>query len=193
MTTANKVKFNLKNCHYAKMTETVDSTTGKTTYAWETPKAWPGAVSLKLDPQGELYKFFADGRKYYSTTTNQGYEGDFESALVPEDFDQNILGHTLDANKVELENANVEPGHFAFMFQFDGDAKATRYVLYDCILTRPTLEGNTVEEKMKVDTQKTTLSAAPLENGDVCQKTNSETLAAAYDAWYDAVYQTKAA
>ena len=80
----NKIKFGLKNTHYAIITETEqEDGTIKSTYS--TPKKWPGAVSLSLDPSGESNTFYADDTAYAVLSSNSGYEGDFESALVPED------------------------------------------------------------------------------------------------------------
>ena len=80
----NKVKYNLKNVHAAKMTETV--TDGVTTFTYATPKAIPGAVSISLDAEGESSPFYADGIVYFRTVTNNGYSGDLEIALIPEWF-----------------------------------------------------------------------------------------------------------
>lgn len=79
----NKVKYNLKNVHAAKLTETVSSS-GETTFSYESPKAIPGAVSISLDAEGESTPFYADGIVYFRSVTNNGYSGDLEIALIPE-------------------------------------------------------------------------------------------------------------
>ena len=76
---ANKVKFNLKNVHAAKLT--VDNSGG---YTYATPQAIPGAVSLSLDSEGDMTPFYADGQIYYRSVSNNGYSGDLEIALIPE-------------------------------------------------------------------------------------------------------------
>ena len=48
----NKVQFNLKNVHYALLTETVTAT--GTTYAFGAPVRVPGAVNLNREQQGSI-------------------------------------------------------------------------------------------------------------------------------------------
>ncbi len=89
----NKVKYNLKNVHAAKMTETV--TDGVASFTYDKPKAIPGAVSISLDAEGESSPFYADGIVYFRSVTNNGYSGDLEIALIPEWFRTEILQETL--------------------------------------------------------------------------------------------------
>ena len=125
----NKVKFNISNVHYAPLSQDND---GK--YTWGDPVALPGAVSLSLDPQGEPESFYADGIEYYVINNNQGYDGDLEVAMIPESFRRDILMETADANSVLLENAASETGKFALLFEFDGDVRKIRHVLYNLSL-----------------------------------------------------------
>ena len=66
-TKKNKVKFGLKNCHYALVTLAED---GKVTFG--TPVAMPGAVSLSRDAEGETEPFYADESVYYMVSDNNG-------------------------------------------------------------------------------------------------------------------------
>ena len=180
----NKVRFGLKNCHYAKATFDED---GNVTYA--KPVRLPGAVSLSLDPEGENENFYADDIVYYVLNNNAGYEGDLELALIPEEFLKDILHEEEDANGVLTENANNEFERFALLFEFTGDKNAIRHVLYCCSASRPSVEGETKEDEKEVQTEELSIIASALANGAVKAKTSSNTSQAVYDAWYDAVYE----
>ena len=150
--TKNKVKFNICNVHYAPLTVTED---GIVTYA--VPVPLPGAVSISLDPTGEPESFYADGIEYYIINNNQGYDGDLEVAMIPEGFRTDILKEEADSNNVLVENANSETGRFALLFEFDGDVKKIRHVLYNCSASRPTIEAKTNEEDKEVQTETLTV------------------------------------
>ena len=182
----NKVKFNIRNVHYAKLTIGED---GSITYS--TPVAMPGAVSLSLDPNGEPSVFYADGYAYYTISNNQGYEGDLELAMVPESFRTDILKETMDDNSVLIEDATVETEKFALLFEFDGDVKKIRHVLYSCVASRPTIESSTKEDEIEVKTETLTIPASPLSGGYVKARTSDATLETAYNSWYEKVYLPK--
>jgi phi13 family phage major tail protein len=188
MANKNKVKFNICNVHYAPITV---GENGVVTFA--TPVAMPGAVSISLDPTGEPESFYADGIEYYTINNNQGYEGDLELAMIPEDFRTDILKEEADSNKVLVENANSETGSFALLFEFDGDVKKIRHVMYNCSASRPTIESKTNEEDKEVQTETLTVKARPMANGYVKAKTGDSTTETVYSNWYKAVYEPNAA
>ena len=179
----NKVKFNICNVHYAPISIGTD---GTVTFA--TPVAMPGAVSLSLDPNGEPESFYADGIEYYTINNNMGYDGDLELAMIPESFRTDVLKETADSNKVLVEDANSETGAFALLFEFDGDVKKIRHVLYNCSASRPKIESKTNEESREVQTETLSVKARPLASGYVKAKTGDSTTDATYNDWYKAVY-----
>ena len=183
MATKNKVKYNIRNVHYALLTLDDD---GIAKYG--VPVPLPGAVSLSLDPNGEPSVFYADGYAYYTISNNMGYEGDLELALVPDSFRSDVLKESLDTNKVLVENSGVETSNFALLFEFDGDFKKIRHVLYNCSAARPTIESATNEDEIEVQTEKLSIKATPLANGCVKAKTGEDTTDTVYTKWYDAVY-----
>ena len=166
----NKVKFNSCNVHYAILTIADDGT-----FSFGTPVAMPGAVSLALDANGEPTNFYADGYAYYTIGNNMGYEGDLELAMVPESFRTDVLGERLDAN-------------FALLFEFDGDIRKIRHVLYKCAASRPGVESKTNEEEVEVQTETLSIKATPMANGIVKAKTGDDTTDSVYQNWYSAVY-----
>ena len=181
--TKNKVKYNLKNAHYAMLKTGEDGTV-----TYDTPVALPGAVSISLSANGEPENFYADGVAYYVINNNMGYDGDLELALIPEDFRIAALNETLDDKKVLIENADSELNAFALLFEFDGDVRHIRHVLYNCSASRPGISGKTNEENREVQTETLTIKATPLASGVVKAKTGNETDAATYADWYKAVY-----
>ena len=140
----NKVKFNICNVHYAPITVAEEGTV-----SFGTPVPMPGAVSISMDPTGEPESFYADGIEYYVINNNQGYDGDLELAMIPESFRTDILKEEQDANKVLVENANSETGSFALLFEFDGDIRKIRHVLYNCTASRPTIESKPMRMRRK--------------------------------------------
>jgi phi13 family phage major tail protein len=183
----NKVKYNLKNVYAAKLTETVKD--GVTTFTYDTPKPIPGAVSISLDAEGETKAFYADGIVYFRSITNNGYSGDLEIALIPEWFRTEILQEVLDDKGVLVEKSGLsDTVKFALLFEFDGDIRSIRHVLYYCTASRPSLESETKEDTIEPGTEKLSITADPRSDGLVKARSGDTTDAAAYDNWYKAVY-----
>ena len=141
----NKIKYGLENVHWAKITSV--STAGVPTYG--TVKAWPGAVNLSLSAEGDTTKFRADNIDYWVGQSNNGYSGDFESALIPDSFRKDILGYIEGTGGILVEDAQAKTIPFALMFQFEGDEKNTRHVFYNVTCTRPTVSGSTTAETIE--------------------------------------------
>ena len=190
--TKNKIRYGLKNVHYAIATIAADNTA---TYG--EPKPLPGARSLALDPQGENKPFYADNVEYWVGVSNTGYSGDLDLAMIPEDFEKDVLGALSDDKGVMLEDISAQAVHFALLFQVEGDVKATRHVLYNCTATRPQTGGQTTEGTVEPQTQTTTISSSSIHiaglDKDISKaKTTAETDATVYNEWFSSVYQPAA-
>jgi len=178
---SNKIKFGLKNVHYAVVTET----DGAITY--DTPKRIPGAVNLTLDAAGESVQFYADDSVYFEEHTNDGYTGSLEMALIPDEFRVDVLGDELDANGALIENKDAKAKHFALMFEFDGDAKKMRHVLYYVLASRPSISGSTKTNTKEPQTETMNITARPApDTGDVKAKVPQDS--DAYDTFFESVY-----
>jgi phi13 family phage major tail protein len=182
---ANKVRYGFKSLYYAPVTFNTDGTP-----TFGTPVAIPGAVSTNLSKQGDTYTFYADDGSYFELGDNASYEGDLVIAMIPEAFRTLALGEVLDAKNVLFENANPEHGHFALLFEFTGDQKAIRHVLYNCTASENTLEGQTKGENIEVQTETLTITARALPNGGpVKARTGETTDSTVYDGWFTTVHE----
>lgn len=181
----NKVTFGLKNAYYATITEAL----GVITYG--TPTKIPGSVSITLDPRGDMTEFYADDILYYSAENNQGYDGSLEIATIPQSFATEVLGEELEAtDKVLTEKSSATTKPFALMFEFDGDVKATRHLLYNCSASRPSLASSTKTSSKEPNVNALTFIASPRATDYfVKTKTTPETTEGVYNAWYTEVYE----
>lgn len=178
----NKVRFGLEQVHIAFIDG--DGT-------WENPIAIPGAVNFTANPDGGESTFFADNIKYYTRQTNNGYTGDIEAALFPDEIIAEMLGWEVDSNGMLVEDAEGEPKEFALMGQVQGDAKNRRFVYYRCTAGRPGQTSGTTTDTVTPNTETLSLVILPLEHGGkkivkgVIEP--NETNQAVYNAFFDAV------
>lgn len=184
----NKITFGLKNVHYAPYTVS----DGIITYT--TPIAMPGGIQLALEPRGDMTEFYADNVLYYSASNNQGYDGTLSLANIPEQFAIDALGEEKDSTDLVITEKSTATGKsFALMFEFDGDIKATRHILYSCTASRPKVGSSTKADKSEPNTNELTFVASPRATDlAVKTKTTTTTPAAIYDAWYTTVYEKAA-
>ena len=185
---ANKIKYGIKNVYYAVATLAANNSA-----TYDTPVALPGAVSLTLDPEGDNNIFYADNIAYYTSYANNGYSGSLELALIPDAFRKDVLGEIDDNKDVLVEEQGAPSVHFALMFQFEGDEKATRHVMYNCVASRPTTNGSTKASSIEPQTETINLTVtsvynAALDKDIVKARTGDSTDNMAYTGWFTQVY-----
>lgn len=182
----NKVHYALTNVYIA--TLEMDLETGVVTFG--NPKRLLGAVSMDLSAQGDVIKLRADGMDYYVVNSNNGYQGDLNIARIPDWFRSDILGDTISAtDKVLVETTTQEPKAFAMLFEFLGDVKGTRHVLYNCAASRPNIKGENKDNLKDPDTDTLSLTASPLQDGKVKASTTAETPEDVYKNWFQKVWE----
>ncbi len=184
----NKVLFGLSNVHIAFL----DPLTGE----YKTPQNIPGAVKLALNAEGEDSVFYADNIAYFKMTSNNGYSGDLEIALVPDEILMEMLGWEKDSNGMVVEVADGQQKEFALLFEVEGNKKNKRYIYYNCKASRPNEEHNTKNDKPDPDKQSLSIVAMPtIINGKKIVKGTlelSESNKSVYDGFFKTVLEPKA-
>ena len=183
----NKVKFGLQNVYYALLNRTVGEN-GQVTITYEIPKKLSGSVELALEPQGSSEPFYADNIAYHSIESNLGYEGTLTLALITDEFKKEIMGYVEDKNKVLFENKDAVFKPFALIFEFMGDAKKTRHILYNVNTSRSKVSGKTIGDKNEVETEELSLKATPCEETGMVKASCYEGTEQ-YNSWFTTVYK----
>ncbi len=183
----NKVKFGLQNVHYALLNRTVGDN-GQVTINYGTPKKLSGSVELTLEPQGSSETFYADNIAYYSIDNNLGYEGTLTLASITDEFKKEVMGYVEDENKVLFETKDAILEAFALLFEFMGDAKKTRHVLYNVNTSRSKVSGKTIGDKNEVETEELSLKATPCEETGMVKASCYEGTEQ-YNNWFTTVYK----
>lgn len=186
----NKYHYDLKNVHYAKGTKNSD---GTITYA--APKRLPGAMSMDISAEGDTTKIRADGVDYIVVVSNNGYSGSLTMVMVSDEFKKDCLAEATDEeNIIQYEDANAELSPFALLFEFVGDRKNKRHILYNCTASRPSLAGENKDSQKEPDTEELELSASPAtfivggeEKSIVKASSVAETKPESYEKWYTQV------
>lgn len=191
---ANKVKYGLKNVHYALVTETVATDgTGAITSSYGSLKALAGAVSLSMSSSASRSVFRADNEDYFVSYGQGGYEGTLEVARVNEDFLKDVLALKEDTDKILVEDSDAfkTVNYFALVFEFDGDQRETKHCLYKCSASRPDIASQTTGEGGSTDPQTESLSITAVPRADADKyihiQTQESTSTAVSAAWYTAV------
>lgn len=186
----NKVKFGLKNVHYASVSEV--TSLGVTTTTYGTPKAWAGAVNMEVTPTStDPSVFRADDSDYYIVSgSSQGFDGTYECAYIPEDVETDVMGAIKDNNGVICEYANDEVKYIALMFEIDGDNSGRRYLVPKVKFNKPSISAETTgADGNTPKTSSLTFKAAPRPDDGLARlHTGDTTPDATYNNWFNTVY-----
>lgn len=175
----NKIRYGLKNVHVGKVTL---GEGGVPTFA--VPKAYPGAVRITMNPEGESTPAYADNITYYISNSNDGYTGEIEFMELFSWFEQEFLGAKLSKEGMIVETADDNSVYMYMMFQFEGDVKATKHILYYVKPSRPNIEGQTKEGPITPTTTTIPYTAIPLPGSGNIVKAKVPSTASNYEKFF---------
>lgn len=184
MPEVNKVHYDLTNVYFAPITIEGDVVT------FGTPEREYGAISMDLSPKGDTVNLRADAIDYYTAVSNNGYDGSLDLAQVSDNFRKKYLGYRQsDKDKVLIEDSQAEHKPFAMLYEFLGDKKHRRHVLYHGMATRPNEKAENKENQKEADTESLPVTFSPLPDGRVKASTTAETPEAVYNKWFESVWE----
>lgn len=187
-TKKNLIRHGVRNVHYALLTINEEDNS----YEYGEVKSLPGAVSLSTEASGETTWHYADDRAYAPLNNNAGYEGELEITMLPDEFLADVLGEVKDEKGVQYEHADAQASAFALLWQFTGDKRGIPHVLYNCVASRPSTEGETDAEEKTVGTDTISIKASALPDGKVKARVTDDAEDEIVKNWFTTVYVTQA-
>lgn len=184
MTTSNdtnKVKYGLRNVHLFEVTDT------GTALTYGTPVPWRGATELTLDPNGDALEVHADDILYDKEENNQGYTGKLTMLYLQPEIEALLFGNVENSDGVVVENADNHGSKVAVAFEFSGDKKHVRHILYNVAFSRAGDGSATKSDKIDAQTAEFEFSAMA-DPYDYKIKGKAAQGSAKYENWFTSVY-----
>ena len=107
-----------------------------------------------------------------------------------------MLNYATDSAGALVETTNAEYKPFALLFQIEGDAKARRHVIYNCMANRPQITAATTTASKEPQTETIPLTCTSIPNTALdaeIVKASAVTGDSAYSGWFTAVHVPAAA
>lgn len=138
---ANKVRFGLENVHVCTY-----NVAGDGTVTLGTPLHVAGAVRMNLEPISDENTFYADNVKYYTSYSDNGFSGELEMALFPDEFKTQFLNYQALTGGGIAQVKGMAKKDVCIMFEGKGDAEKRRGILYNVALGSISREYSTTAE-----------------------------------------------
>lgn len=143
-----KVLFGLSNLHFVEYEE---DSSGNAVFGGD-PYHLPGAVKMALDPKTGEVTFKADNIDYFIDYSDDGYEGDLETAMFPDDFLTRFQNYIPTPKGGVSQVKQKRKKRVAMMFQGEGDTLGRRGILYNVTLGAVKREHETIGENKEPKT-----------------------------------------
>lgn len=181
------VRVGLDKLHYAIMTD-------ETTETYATPKQIPGAITANVSPEVNSATLYADDQAAEVATALGAIEVEINVKDLTAATLRDILGSTVDANGVAIDNKNDNAPYLAIGFRSRKSNGAFRYFwLYKGKFTPSEEEYNTKEDSPSFQTPTITGTFLPRDSdGDWRARVDSDDVgvpSAVTTNWFNSVYK----
>jgi len=170
----------ISGCHYAVRQSTGALTLGRL----------PGAVRLTRRPSPEGRSFVvrdSGGRAYSYSSSPRDKERRYTLEIVSltRDFLVDVLGFSVNIDG-SLTEGIAGDVHISLFYETENGGRPVRHWLYDCVVSPPSFDVQTLGETLSADTRKLELTANPdpRRDGTYGRQLAREDNAPMFDSWF---------